>query len=317
MRSVLLGRLLRIIPVLFIVSLATFYMTDLLPGGPALAMLGDQATPADIASINHEYGFDDPFLQRYTRWVGDVATLDFGTSFRTKQKVVDVIRERLPVTLQLALGAELIALTAAVTLAMIAAARAGGGIDRTLTGVMSSVVSIPGFLAALLLVYVFAIRLGWFPVTGWSRLSDGLGNNVKGAFLPTLTLALPEIAAYQRILRNDTIATLQEDFILAARAKGLSQRSIMLRHALRPSSFSLVTLAGVSLGRLLTGAVIVESIFALPGLGSLLQSSVGSRDIIMVQGVVMFVAIVYVATNLMVDTLYGLLDPRVRRAATR
>lgn len=317
MRTGLLGRLLRIVPVLFIVSLATFYMTDLLPGGPALAMLGDQATAEDIAAVNHQYGFDDPFLQRYTRWVGNVAQFDFGTSFRTKQNVIDVIRERLPVTLELALGAEVIALSTAISLALLAAARAGARIDRTLTGVMSSIVSIPGFLSALLLVYVFSIRLGWFPVTGWSRLSDGLGNNVKGAFLPMLTLALPEIAAYQRILRNDTIATLQEDFILSARAKGLSERSIMLRHALRPSSFSIVTLAGVSLGRLLTGAVIVESIFALPGLGALMQSSVGSRDIIMVQGVVMFVAIVYVATNLLVDLLYGVLDPRVRRAATR
>ena len=317
MTTLVFRRLLRTIPVLLLVSFATFYMTDLLPGGAAFSMLGETPTQEDIALVNAKYGFNDPFVERYVRWAGNALRLDFGDSFRTKESVLSSIKERLPVTAELALGAQFLAISVSITLALIGAARAGSRVDRFLTALMSSIVSTPGFLGALLLVYVFAIRLQWVPVTGWSYISDGLGDNLKSAALPMLTLALPEIASFQRVLRNDTLATLQEDYILAARAKGLRSRTIMVRHALRPSSFSLVTLAGLSLGRLLGGALIVESIFALPGLGQLVQQSVANRDIIMVQGVVMFIALVYVAMNFVVDMLYGFLDPRVRvRART-
>lgn len=309
--------MLRALPVLFIVSLATFFMTDLLPGGPALAMLGENATPEDIASLNRQYGFDKPFVERYVNWVDDAVHLDLGTSFATKQRVTAAIKERLPVTVQLALGAQLIALVVAISLALTAAARANTRFDRVVTAAMAVVVSIPGFLTALLLTYVFAMRLNWLPVTGWSPWTGGVWNNLKGATLPMVTLALPEIAAYQRVLRNDALATLQEDFVSAARAKGLSQPQIMVRHVLRPSSFSLITLAGVSLGRFMAGAVIVETVFALPGLGQLVSQGVGRRDVIMVQGLVMFIAFVYVAANLFVEFAYALLDPRVRRRTAR
>ena len=313
MIHVVLRRLSRVVPVLLIVSFLTLGMSSLLPGGPAVALVGDHATAADVAAVNHAYGFDSPLIVRYGRWMKNVAKGDFGESYRTHQKVRDAIVQRIPITLELAIGAELIALTLSILLGSIAAARAGSLLDRILSGAMSWMVAVPGFLAALLLVYVFSLRLGWTPVTGWSNLSDGIGPNLRSAILPMSALALPEIAAYQRILRNDVLATLQEEYILMARSKGLSDWFILLRHALRPSSFSLITLSGVSFGRLIAGAVIVEQIFALPGLGQLVARSVGEgRDFIMVQGIVMFIAIVYVSLNVLVDVLYGVVDPRVR-----
>jgi peptide/nickel transport system permease protein len=177
--------------------------------------------------------------------------------------------------------------------------------------------AIPAFVAAPLLVYVFAIQLRWFPVTGWVPLSEGIGANLRSAFLPALSVALIEIAAFQRVLKADLVTTLREDYIDAARTKGLSARYVLLRHALRPSSFSLLTVSGVSLGRLLGGTVIVEFLFTLPGLGHLVATSVSSRDVVTVQGVVVFVAVVYVLVNTLVDIGYGFLDPRVRLAGTR
>lgn len=316
MYRTILSRATRIVPVLLIVSFLTLAMTSLMPGGPAVAILGESATPADVEAVNKSLGFDDPLAVRYVRWLGDVVTGDLGVSYRTQQRVFDAIRERLPVTVQLAIGAELIALCVSIVAGTFAASRAGGKADRVISALMSSIVAVPGFLAALLLVFVFSIKLKWTPVTGWVNLTQDPWENLRSAALPMLALALPEIAAYTRILRNDVLATLQEDYILMARSKGLGSWYILLRHALRPSSLSLVTLSGVSFGRLIAGAVIVEQIFALPGLGQLVARSVGEgRDIIMVQGIVMFVAIVYVLLNLLVDLLYAVLDPRIRKQA--
>jgi peptide/nickel transport system permease protein len=305
-------KLLHLVPVLLLVSLATLLLLNLTPGDPAYALLSDQATPEQVAAVHKQLGLDRPFIVRYAAWLGGIAHGDFGTSFRTHQPVADAIKERLPVTSELAFLALVIALAAAVPLGVYAAYRADGAFDRTLSLATSVFISSPAFLTGLFLTYVLAVSLRVLPVTGWVNLLDDPLGNLDHILLPALTLSLGEVAIFTRLLRSDMIGTLQEDFILAAKAKGLPIGRILVRHALRPSSFSLVTLAGISLGRLMAGAVIVESLFALPGLGQLVIQAVLSRDYIVVQGVVMFVALAYVLINTLVDIAYGYLDPRVR-----
>ncbi|WP_262403607.1 ABC transporter permease [Actinomadura sp. CNU-125] len=219
-------------------------------------------------------------------------------------------------TLQLAAMALLIALAVSVLMAVASAVRPGSAVDRAINVVSSVFLSVPAFIAGPVLIYLLALQLGWFPVIGWTDVGEGLAANLHGALLPAVSIALIEIAAFHRILREDLIGTLREDFVGAARAKGMSPSYVMFRHALRPSSMSLITLAGINLGRLVGGTVIVESLFLLPGLGQLLTSSIISRDLITVQGVVVFVAVVYVAINTVVDLSYRLIDPRVRKAVT-
>ena len=288
-------------------------LINLIPGNPAYAILGSQATPHQVGLIDHQLGLNQPFVIRYLKWVGDIAQGHFGTSLVTHQPVFEIIKTRLPVTLELAILAELLALALAVPLGVYAAQRAGSLFDRSSTAAASVLISSPGFLTALLLAYLLAVQFRIFPVTGWVPLTQSLGGNLSHVFLPALTLALSELPVFMRLLRSDMIATLQEDFILAARAKGMPTHTILFRHALRPSMFSLLTLSGLSLGRLLGGTVIVESIFSLPGLGQLIITSIFNKDYVTVQGVAMFIALSYVVINMVVDVAYGFLDPRVRR----
>jgi len=202
-----------------------------------------------------------------------------------------------------------------ILLAVVTAATEGSLLDRAISAVSSAFLAVPAFIAGPLLIYVLALQLGWFPVSGWGHVGDGPAANLRSALLPAIAISLTEIAAFQRLLRTDLVGTLREDFVASARAKGMSRTYVMFRHALRPSSFSLITLAGISLGRLIGGTVVVEVLFGLPGLGQLVASSITLRDVITVQGVVVFVATAYVVINTLVDLSYGLLDPRVRKAA--
>ncbi len=314
MRRFLLLKVGHVVVVLFLVSLLATVMMDLTPGGPALAILGESATQEQVDALNEEMGLNKPLVERYGDWIGGVATGDFGESYRTGQPVIEAIKQRMPVTLELALLALVMSLVLAIPIAVYASYRSDGRFDRIWSVISSVLISAPHFVVALLAAFLLAVKLKWFPVTGWNPISDGLAANLKSAFLPALTLALGEIAIFSRVLRADMIATLQNDFVLAARAKGLTARYVLFRHALRPSSFSLLTLAALSLGRFLGGAVIVEVIFALPGVGQLMVQSIFASDLFMVQGVVMFVALVYVGLNALVDVLYAYLDPRVRQA---
>jgi len=311
MRRVLLVKLAHVVVVLLLVSLLTTVMLELTPGGPAYAILGESATTEQVEAFNQEMGLDRPVVERYGEWVRNVVTGNFGESYRTGQPVMEVVKARMPVTLQLAVMALVMSLMVAVPLAVYVAYHADGRVDRAWSVVSSVLISAPHFVVALLASFVFAVRWKVFPVTGWEPLSNGLGPNLRSAFLPALTLALGEIAIFSRVLRADMITTLQNDFVLAARAKGLSAKYVLFRHALRPSSFSLLTLAGLSLGRFLGGAVVVEVIFALPGLGQLMVQSIFASDLFMVQGLVMFIALVYVVLNALVDLAYAYLDPRV------
>lgn len=301
--------------VVLLVTVAVVSLLSLMPGSAAVLILGEGATPEAVAELESELGLDDPLWERYWNWVVGAVQGDLGSSMVNSRPVTSLIMDRLPVTIELAVLGLLIALLLAVPMAVLAAAHPDGRLDRLFNGVSMASLSIPSFVAAPILIYFLALQLGWFPVTGWFPLGEGLGANLTSALLPALSIALVEVAAFQRVLRADLIATLDEDFIAAARARGMSPTYVMFRHALRPSSFSLITLAGVNLGRLLGGTVVVEYLFALPGLGHLMTSSIASRDVITVQGAVVFVAVVYVLINALVDLSYGLLDPRIRNRA--
>lgn len=309
-------RVVRSLAVVLLVSLGSVTLLSLAPGSAASVILGENATPDAVAALNAQLGLDKPLWQQYLHWLGGAVRGDLGTSPVTNQPVIDAVVERLPVTLELAAIALVISLVVAVILAIISATWQGTLVDRALTAFSSVLLSVPAFIAGPLLIYFFSLQLGWFPVSGWSRIStDGLGANLQSALLPAVAIALTEIAAFHRVLRADLISTMREDFVGAARAKGMSRSYVMFRHTLRPSSFSLITLAGINLGRLIGGTVVVEVLFSLPGLGQLIISSIISRDLISVQGVVVFIVVAYVVINMLVDLSYNWLDPRVRKVA--
>lgn len=305
-------RLLYLLPVLLAVSLLTFLIASLLPGDLAYVILGDQATPEKVEALRHDMGLDQPILIRYLGWLGHILQGDFGRSFRTGQTVLQAVGDRLPVSLELMILAEFLGLLIGVPLAIACAAKSGGAFDRFMTSTAFGMLSVPSFLAAILLIYLFAVELHWLPATGYVPLSEDVIGNLRFFVLPALTLALAEWPGIMRVLRSDMITTLQEDYIALAKAKGLTPRRILFVHALKPSSLTLVTITGINIGRLIGGAVIVETIFALPGIGRLLVGAIGTRDLVILQGVVLLVGAGFVIMNFIVDMLYAVLDPRIR-----
>ena len=307
----------RMVVTLFLVSIITFMLVVLLPGDPALQVLGGDFTEEDYLAVREDLGLDDPLPMRYAGWLGGVFQGDLGTSFRTNQPVAEAIIERFPVTLQIMVVGLTIALLVSLPLAMIAAYRANTKTDTVVSTASLAMLSIPNFMFALILIFYLSVHLGWFPATGWVSFGRDPVASLRATILPALALAGAEIGVYTRLLRNDMIATLQEDFITLARAKGASTPRVLFRHALRPSSLSLATVLGVQVGVALGGSVIVETIFALPGIGRLLVDSIFQRDLMIVQGVVLFIAVVYVLANFAVDLLYSVLDPRIRKGSAR
>jgi peptide/nickel transport system permease protein len=308
-------RLLLLIPVLIIVSFGTFILVDLVPGDPAVHVLGPNSTGDEYLRVREEMGLNEPLLSRYWDWASDALHLDLGRNLvPPSQSVSTVLWKAFPVNIELALLALGMALVTSIPLAMWSAYRAGGRFDRVVSGSMFGIISVPSFLGGIILLLMFAINWRIFPLGQWARpTEEGWIENLKHAFLPALTLALTEIAVFTRLLRGDMMATLQEDYILAARAKGMPTWHILVREALRPSSFSLLTLAGVSLGRLIGGTVIVEQLFTLPGVGRQVVAAAVSSDYKVVQGGVLIFALVYLLLNLIVDLTYAYLDPRIRR----
>ncbi|UUZ59409.1 ABC transporter permease [Nocardioides sp. B-3] len=300
--------------VLFIVSFGVFMLVTLMPGDPAVAILGEGHPRADYEALRQELGLYDPLLTRYWDWLSSAVTGDLGRSLVPPQtEVSQRILGALPVSVQLAVMGLLIALVPAIPLAMWSAAHAGGTVDRIISAAMFAVLSVPSFPAGLLLIMVFSNGLGWFPRAQWVRISDGLPGNLHHALLPAIVIALMELALFTRILRNDLIITLNEDYILAARAKGMPPRRIPVGDALRPSSFSLVTLMGISPGRLIGSTVIVEYLFALPGMGSMIVAASGRVTSARSRGAVLVIALAYVVINTFIDLSYGYPDPRTRR----
>src|SRR5262245_16257595 len=315
--GLVLRRLPAMLATLLIVSFLTFLLTSLLPGDPAVQILGaDSANdPDSLEVVREELRLDDPLLVRYGAWLRDVATGDLGRSFRTDQQVTDAIRERLPVTLEGGGLAGPLALVFAIPPATRSEFRAGGRAARIVTGASFGLLALPPFMVAILLILVFAVTLGWLPATGWVRFTADPIDNLRHAILPALSLAVGEMAVYTRLLRADMITTLQQDSITMARAKGIPTKRILFRHALRPIWFSLMTVVGLQVATIIGGAVIIETLFALPGVGRLLVDSILQRDLIMVQGCALVIAFAFVIINFIVDILYTFLDPRIRHGS--
>ena len=305
-------KILRLIFVALAVTALTFFMVNILPGDAAYMIGGASATLEDIQAIRKDLGIDRHISIRYVTWLGHLIQGDLGKSYLTQEPVLEVILARLPVTLELLVISQFLALLLALPAGLICAYRNGSFLDRLISIGGFATLSIPSFVMALVGIYVFAIQLHWLPATGYSPLSSGMGANIKGFVLPALSLALIEWVALMRVLRSDMIRTLQQNFILMARAKGLPPWKVLLHHALRPSSFTLVTVLGLQIGRLIGGAIIIETIFALPGIGRLLVSAIYARDYMVVQGCILLITIGYVALNTIVDMLYHALDPRIR-----
>jgi peptide/nickel transport system permease protein len=307
-------KVVQLLLVLLAVTFLSFFMLNLLPGNTAEVICGLGGGQECVDQKTEELGLDKPLPVRYVNWLGDAVTGDLGASARNQQPVWEAIKQRMPVTIELLLYSQFIALVVSIPVAIIAAQRAGGIFDRVTTSVAFALLSIPNFILAIVLILTFAVTLKWFPATGYVDFMDDPAQNLKDLFLPALTLAVAEMATYLRLLRTDLIATLQEDYIMMAKAKGLSSRRILLRHAFRPSTFSLVTVVGLNFGRLIGGTFIVEVIFALNGLGKYTVDGIIGRDYIPVQGAVVVIAVGYVLINFAVDMFYAVLDPRIRHA---
>lgn len=311
--AVFIGRrLLYLVPIVLVVTGLTSLLGATLPGDVAVSMLGAQATPENVAALQERLGLNLPVWQQYANWLWGVVTGDFGTSYRTGEPVLDAIAQRLPVTAELMFLAQLGALVIGVPLGILCAAKRDTALDRLVTGGAFGMLSIPPYLLAVVLVYLFAVLWGLLPSSGYVPFSEDPVANLRSMALPVLSLALVEWPPLARVLRSDMITTLREDFVLMARAKGLSPARVLLVHALKPSSLALVTVIGLNLGRLIGGAVIVEVIFGLPGLGQMLVDAILTRDFITLQGGVVFVTLGFVLINMTVDILYAVLDPRVR-----
>lgn len=307
-------RLLRLIAVLLVVSALCFLSLNLLPGDPARAILGESGTPESVAALQQELGLDVPMGERYITWLGGILQGDFGRSYANRLPVADIILQRAPVTIELILLSQLIALAVAIPLATVAAVKRGTAVDRGISSLVFLAVSVPSFVLAFVLIWVFAIKLGLYPANGFIPISAGLGQNLGSLLLPSLALAAGPAALYQRVLRADLAETYGQEFMNVARAKGVSPLRMAVRHAFRPSLLGLTTSLGVVVGVLIGSSVIIENLFSLPGLGSILATSVSGRDYVVVQGVVLVAATAFVLINAAVDLVYGLIDPRLRRA---
>ncbi len=305
-------KLVNLLIVLLSVTMLSFLMINLLPGDTADVICGPSCDEAAREQLREDLGLNKAIPVRYVEWLGGAITGDLGRSGRTQQPVMEAIRERLPVTLQLLVYSQVLALMLAIPAGIMAARRPGGWFDKTSTGTVFVLLGIPQFVMAPLLIYFFAVRWQIFPAI--YKEPGGFFELLKNLFLPAVSLAAAEMAVYLRLLRGDMIATLQEDYIMMAKAKGLSNSRILLRHAFRPSTFSLVTIVGLNMGRLIGGSLIVEVIFAIPGLGRYAVEGIFGRDYLAVQGAVVVIAVGYVLINFAVDMLYAVLDPRIRHA---
>jgi len=314
MRRLILTKFAELIVVLLVVSIVSFMLLSLVPGGdPAVRILGDQATPERIVELRAELGLDDPIPIRYLRWLGDVVRGDLGRSTDLNQNVSDVLKDKLPVTIELAFLAIGIGVLFAIPLGVFSAWKAGGRVDKVITSISFMVLSLPGFLVAIALLIVFAVQWKLLPATpAWVPFTEDPLTNLKNLILPVASLAIGEIAVLNRVLRSDMIEVLQSDFVDAAKSKGLSNRYILFRHALPASLTSILTLIGLQIAGAMTGAVVIEQIFGLPGIGRTLLLAISRRDLILVQGIVLVVASAYVIVNFLVDLAYRLTDPRLR-----
>ncbi|RMH58047.1 MAG: ABC transporter permease subunit [Deinococcus-Thermus bacterium] len=314
MAGYILQRLLAAIPTLLGVALITFLLMRAVPGDVVTSLVGLEAnvSPERMAELRRLFGLDLPLHVQFGQWLGAVLQGDFGSSLRTGREVAQDLALRFPVTLQLTLMGLFTALLIAVPLGVLAALRRGGFVDYLASFLAILGLSVPGFFLALLLILLFALGLGWLPPAGFVPLAENPAQNLRHMVLPALSLGLILAGAVTRILRSSMLEVLSRDYIRTARAKGLSERVVIFRHALRNALIPVVTVIGIQFGSLLGGAVIIEQVFSLPGVGRFALEGINLRDYPVVQGTVLFVAAAAVLVNLLVDLLYSLIDPRIR-----
>ena len=299
---------------LLLVSLIVFSLIHLTPGDPALTMLGEEATPQSVAALRVKLGLDQPIPVQYARWLGSVLHGDLGRSIRSNQPVSAAILERLPVTLELALLALLVSLAIAMPVGIIAALRRNSFLDTISTVVALLGVSMPSFFLAILLVLLFGVVLRWLPPFGYQPISKGLAGNLLKMAMPACTLGTALAAIVMRQIRSSMLEVLDQDYIRTARAKGARERQVVRLHALKNALIPVVTVVGLQIGGLLGGAILIETIFAMPGVGRLLVDAIFQRDFPVVQGVVLFISVAYLTSNFAVDLIYAYLDPRIHYA---
>ncbi len=331
-------RFLQLFVVLLLVTFFTFSLVRLLPGDPAKTII-PFGTDQQRAQLSKDLGLDKPFLQQYVNYLGipvlksdgttGLLQGDLGRKYATNQSVSELLNQSLPISLQLVLYAQILALVIAIPLGVLAAYRSGTRTDRAINTTAFAFLAIPNFVLALVLAYFVGARLQWLPTAGYqpgwldqlfdssrsSTIFSGWENNhLRYMVLPVITLAVGQVAIYMRLLRSDMIATLQENFIMMAKAKGVPNRRILFRHALRPSSLTLLTVAGLNVGTLIGGAIVVEVIFGVPGMGEKIFTAISAREYVELQSYILVIAFIFVMINFIVDFLYIVLDPRIRRA---
>ena len=315
MLQFLLRRILAVLPVLFVVSLVVFLILRLAPGDPAAVIAGNSATNEDIAKIQVQLGLDRSIPVQYGIWMGNVFQGDLGFSYYLNKPVTELIAQRVEPTLSLAFGTVILALLIAVPLGTVAAWRMGGWLDRLLSGFSVAGFSVPVFVIGYLLIYLFAIRLEWLPVQGYKSISGpsaaGPWAWMRQLILPWMTLAMIYVALIARVTRASVSEALTEDYIRTARSKGISETAVLLRHALANAAVPIVTVVGIGIALLIGGVVVTETVYAIPGLGSLTVDAVLNRDFPVIQGLVLLFSVSYVLINLLVDLSYLVLDPRI------
>jgi len=316
MLQFLLRRILAVLPVLFVVSLVVFLILRLAPGDPAAVIAGNSATNEDIAKIQVQLGLDRSIPVQYGIWMGNVFQGDLGFSYYLNKPVTELIAQRVEPTLSLAFGTVILAILIAVPLGTLAAWRMGGWLDRLLSGFSVAGFSVPVFVIGYLLIYLFAIRLEWLPVQGYKSFSGpsaaGPWAWMRQLILPWMTLAMIYVALIARVTRASVSEALTEDYIRTARAKGITESAVLLRHALANAAVPIVTVVGIGIALLIGGVVVTETVYAIPGLGSLTVDAVLNRDFPVIQGLVLLFSVSYVLINLLVDLSYLVLDPRIR-----
>jgi peptide/nickel transport system permease protein len=312
MITYVIRRVIATIPVMAVVALVVFSLLYITPGDPAAIIAGDQASPADIDRIRESLGLDRPFLVRFGEWVWQLLHGDLGTSIFTNLPVTTMIAQRFEPTLSLMAITLCLSIAVAVPIGVVAAWKAGTWIDRLIMAFAVFGFSVPVFVIGYLLAYVFALQFEWLPVQGYTPLSQGIGPWFQNLILPAIALGCVYIALIARITRATMLEVLQQDYIRTARAKGVGQHDILYVHALKNASVPIVTVIGIGIALLIGGAVVTESVFAIPGLGRLTVDAILRRDYPIIQGLVLLFSFVYVLINLAIDLLYTLLDPRIR-----
>lgn len=312
MLAFIIRRIITTIPVMAFVALFVFSLLYIAPGDPAAVIAGDQASPADVERIRQSLGLDRPYLVRFGEWFFRVLQGDLGTSIFTSLPVTQLIAQRIEPTLSLMVLTLILAVSIAVPLGVIAAWKAGTWVDRAVVGFAVFGFSVPVFVIGYLLAYIFALKLDWVPVQGYTPIAQGIWPWFKNLILPSITLGTVYIALIARITRATMLEVLQQDYVRTAQAKGVSNRDVLFLHSLKNAAVPVVTIIGIGVALLIGGAVVTESVFAIPGLGRLTLDAILRRDYPVIQGVVLIFSFVYVLVNLAVDLIYTLVDPRIR-----